>query len=242
MFDIDKKAFGTFVSNLRKEKGLTQKELSERLYVSDKAISKWETGMSIPDTTLLVPLSQILGVSVTELLMCKKIEHEKELNHKEVEQIVQTVVRYGDDQHLPRTYQVSFQWSILYFISAIISILLIMQNVSYFLNGGVGFILSLFFGLYFCVFALERLPQYYDENRISFYCDGPFRIHLIGIYFNNRNWQAILRVCRISSIAIMPTTILLKKYFDLPVLYADVPLLLGMVLAMYVVGFINNQK
>lgn len=53
MFNIDKKKFGAFVAALRKEKGITQKELSEQLCISDKAVSKWETGASLPDTALL---------------------------------------------------------------------------------------------------------------------------------------------------------------------------------------------
>ena len=47
MFEIDKKEFGSFLAELRKEKGLTQKKLAEKLFVSDKAVSKWETGGSI---------------------------------------------------------------------------------------------------------------------------------------------------------------------------------------------------
>jgi len=46
MFALDKEQFGSFVAQLRKEKGLTQKELAQRLFLSDKAISKWETGVS----------------------------------------------------------------------------------------------------------------------------------------------------------------------------------------------------
>ena len=48
MFEIDKKEFGSFLAELRKEKGLIRKELAEKLFVSDKAVSKWETGGSIP--------------------------------------------------------------------------------------------------------------------------------------------------------------------------------------------------
>ena len=70
MYKLDKRKFGSFVSSLRKEKGWTQKELAQRLFVSDKAVSKWETGASIPDTALLIPLAEQLGVSVTELLRC----------------------------------------------------------------------------------------------------------------------------------------------------------------------------
>ena len=47
MYAIDKKQFGAFVSELRKQKGYTQKELAGRLFVSDKAVSKWETGVSL---------------------------------------------------------------------------------------------------------------------------------------------------------------------------------------------------
>ena len=71
MSNIDKVEFGSFVAELRKEKGLTQKELADKLLVSSKAISKWETGANMPDVSLLIPLADILGVSVTELLQCE---------------------------------------------------------------------------------------------------------------------------------------------------------------------------
>ena len=60
------------VSNLirlkRKEKGFTQEELAKHLNVTEKAISRWETGRGTPDISLLVPLSEQLDVSVSELL------------------------------------------------------------------------------------------------------------------------------------------------------------------------------
>ncbi len=46
MFEIDKEKFGAFVAELRKENGFTQKELARQLFISDKAVSKWETGVS----------------------------------------------------------------------------------------------------------------------------------------------------------------------------------------------------
>lgn len=60
--------FGRFVAQLRKEQNLTQKELAERLHVTDKAVSKWETGKGFPDLKLLEPLAQVLNVSLVELL------------------------------------------------------------------------------------------------------------------------------------------------------------------------------
>lgn len=60
--------FGEFLYTLRKEKGMTQAELADKLGVSNKAVSKWETGDAMPETSLLLPISRIFGVSVDELL------------------------------------------------------------------------------------------------------------------------------------------------------------------------------
>ena len=60
--------FADLLYELRKEKGLTQSELAEKLGITNKAVSKWETGEAMPDTAQLLPLAEILGVSVDELL------------------------------------------------------------------------------------------------------------------------------------------------------------------------------
>ncbi len=67
---------GCFIADLRKMQGLTQKELAQKLMVTDKAISRWETGKGLPDTSLLIPLADALGVSVGELLSAKRLEEE----------------------------------------------------------------------------------------------------------------------------------------------------------------------
>lgn len=60
---------GKFIASRRKELGLTQKSLAEKLYVTDKAISKWERGISLPDITLLEHLSKILKVNIEDILI-----------------------------------------------------------------------------------------------------------------------------------------------------------------------------
>lgn len=70
---------GKFIQELRKEKCLTQKDLALRLNVTDKAISKWERGLGCPDISLLEDLSNILGVSILEILKGTKI-YQKDLN------------------------------------------------------------------------------------------------------------------------------------------------------------------
>lgn len=64
--------FGEFLYTLRKEKGMTQAELAAAVGVTNKAVSKWETGEAMPEAALLLPLSEILGVSVDELLKGKR--------------------------------------------------------------------------------------------------------------------------------------------------------------------------
>ena len=67
---------GKFIQEIRKEKGLTQKELAELIGVSDKTISKWENGNSSPDTSMLMSLSEALEITVNELLSAEKISPE----------------------------------------------------------------------------------------------------------------------------------------------------------------------
>jgi len=66
---------GAFIRDLRVERGMTQQQLADRLGITDKAVSKWERGLCCPDITLLRPLSDALGVTVTELLAgCRELE------------------------------------------------------------------------------------------------------------------------------------------------------------------------
>lgn len=73
---MDNKITGAFISERRKALSLSQKQLAEMLNVTDKAVSKWETGRSAPDIALLEPLAKELGVSVVEILQGEKIEEE----------------------------------------------------------------------------------------------------------------------------------------------------------------------
>ena len=65
---MDQEKIGVFISTLRKEQGMTQQQLADAIGVSNKTISKWETGRGLPDITLLEPLAGALSVSVPELL------------------------------------------------------------------------------------------------------------------------------------------------------------------------------
>ncbi len=71
---MDLVKIGKFIASLRKDKNLTQEELAEKLYVTDRAVSKWERGLSLPDAGNMLDLCNILGITVNELLNGEKID------------------------------------------------------------------------------------------------------------------------------------------------------------------------
>ena len=82
------KKIGKFIANCRKEKKITQEQLAEKLYITDRAVSKWERGLSLPDADKMLDLCNILDISVNELLIGEKInmkDYEKKTNELLVE-------------------------------------------------------------------------------------------------------------------------------------------------------------
>lgn len=68
---MKKQTFGMMVAALRKEKGMTQQELADKMFVTDKAVSKWERDLSYPDVDSIPRLAEIFGISVDELMQVK---------------------------------------------------------------------------------------------------------------------------------------------------------------------------
>ena len=206
MFEIDKKEFGLFVAVHRKEKGLTQKELAAQLFVSDKAVSKWETGVSLPDTALLIPLADLLGISVTELLTCKEMPRKNAMEADRVEDIVKAAITYADENS-KRAYQVKKEWIALYGLSLFAGCIGTFLNVLAEPHGSKVLITTMLlcsvFGAYFCCFVKTKLPAFYDENDVNFFCDGVFRMNMPGIRFTNSNWPHIIKAARICMCSLM---------------------------------------
>ena len=74
---------GRFIAECRKQAKLTQMQLAEKLGITDKAISKWERGIAMPDTSIMLELCDILGISVNELLCGEKINMENDKQNYE---------------------------------------------------------------------------------------------------------------------------------------------------------------
>ena len=87
---MNQEKIGKFIAELRKQKKLTQEQLAEKLGITKNAVSKWERGLGLMDLSLLKPLSEILNVSVTEILNGEKFD-EEEINSKNEEVLINTL-------------------------------------------------------------------------------------------------------------------------------------------------------
>ena len=83
---MDQIKIGRFIAERRKKAGLTQLQLAEKLGITDKAISKWERGLTMPDTSIMLELCDIISISVNELLCGEKLDMEN--NDQKNEQLL----------------------------------------------------------------------------------------------------------------------------------------------------------
>lgn len=95
---MDQKKIGSFIAARRKDNGLTQSQLAEKLGITDKAISKWETGKSMPDLSLFNPLCDLLQITLNELFLGEFISDEN-LKEKSNQVLFEVVTNWlGKDQ------------------------------------------------------------------------------------------------------------------------------------------------
>jgi len=88
---------GSFLKELRKEKGLTQEQLAEQLNTSNRSISRWETGNNLPDLNMLITLAEYYGVEVREII---DGERKSENMNEEMKDTLQKVADYAEIQNL----------------------------------------------------------------------------------------------------------------------------------------------
>ena len=110
---------GALIAQARKEKGITQRELAEKVYVSVQAVSKWEKGKNFPDLTLMEPLADELGLTVTELLAGERGEEPGE-------EAVRDSLRFGESQLRPKIKR----WKWLFILAAAL-LLAVLSGLGY---------------------------------------------------------------------------------------------------------------
>lgn len=95
---MTKEQLGKFIVENRRSRDMTQRDLAERLHITDKAVSKWERGLSYPDVTLLEPLAEVFGLGVEELVACRMVE-EKQREEQSVKNILEISRENRQSEH-----------------------------------------------------------------------------------------------------------------------------------------------
>lgn len=106
---MDLEKIGKFIADCRKKQKLTQAELAEKLGVTSKAVSKWECGRSLPDSSIMLDLANILGISVNDLLSGEIVE-KGAYNNKVDENLVKAI---KDKEIIMKTDQITYSITIL---------------------------------------------------------------------------------------------------------------------------------
>lgn len=104
---------GKFIAECRKEKQLTQVQLAEMLNITDRAVSKWETGKSMPDSSIMLELCEILGITVNELLSGEKINRE-DYDKKAEENLI--ALKRKDENNIKKNVIIAIIFSLPLFV------------------------------------------------------------------------------------------------------------------------------
>ena len=118
---------GKFIAERRKEKNLTQMQLAEKLSITDKAISKWERGITMPDSSLMLELCDILDITVNDLLNGEIINVDEQKKKTE-ELLIEMTRRENDLKKKLHTYSISI-CTIMFIISTILGVMNALVNL-----------------------------------------------------------------------------------------------------------------
>ena len=158
---MDQVKIGRFIAECRKAQGLTQAKLAEALSITDRAVSKWETGKSMPDSSLMLQLCGLLGISVNELLSGERIEME---NYSKVAEENLVELKRREEEHVKML--LTLEWVIGF--SCSITFIVVIFVASYLVKtmpwtalliafAIIEFAVGIFFGM-----KLEREAGYYE--------------------------------------------------------------------------------
>lgn len=111
---------GKFIAKCRKEKKLTQAQLAEKLNITDRAVSKWETGKSMPDSSIMLELCEIMGITVNELLSGEKIDMES-YEKKADENLI--ALKRKDENNMAKNMIISILFSITLLIGIMVCLI-----------------------------------------------------------------------------------------------------------------------
>ena len=117
---MDQIEIGKFIAKCRKKKSLTQAQLAEKLNITDRAVSKWETGKSMPDSSIMLELCEILEITVNELLSGKKVDLEN-YEKKADENLI--ALKRKDENNMAKNVIFSILFSVTFFIGIMVCLI-----------------------------------------------------------------------------------------------------------------------
>ena len=158
---MDQIKIGKFISKMRKEKNITQSELAEKMYVTDRAISKWERGICMPDVGTIPELCKILGITINDLFSGEKVDMKN--NEKKLEENLLEMTKLkeeSDKRLLTLEWVIGFIVTINLIIFIAISSFIEMDNwlrILLIIIGFIIFMIGMFYGL-----KIEQVAGYYE--------------------------------------------------------------------------------
>lgn len=185
---MDQIITGKFISAERKRKGLTQKQLAEKLNISDKTISKWECGNGFPEVSLLLPLCEVLEITVNELLAGEHIS-EKEYRKKAEENMMDMIKEKEENKKLITLTTVTGIISTAAFLTLILVVCAYTNVISVPVKIVLVVIACVIFGLGLCVAMHgERTVGYYKCRHCGEYFVPTYKSYIFGIHFIFHRW------------------------------------------------------
>ena len=174
---MDLNKISSLIKKKRKSLGMTQTELANKLFVTEKAVSRWETGRGTPDISLLIPLSKELNIDVSELLNGEENNIEK-------------VIEYNEKS---KKYKYNFQFKliILFYILSILTFLFYLKfeynpniEINYFIRLSIIVIASLFIFIGNKIYSNNYVEKIEDKNKIKKLSQTIIFIYYIILIFN----------------------------------------------------------
>ena len=158
---MDQLKIGKFIAECRKKKNLTQLQLAEKLNITDRAVSKWETGKSLPDSSIMLELCKLLEISVNDLLSGEVVTMEnynKEMENRLVEMIKQK--EDSDKRLLTLEWVIGILSVIILLIPAVVAAYVQMEEWQRVVVAFSGFIPGLV-GIFYAI-KIEQVAGYYE--------------------------------------------------------------------------------
>jgi len=182
---MDLKNIGAFIASCRKEKKLTQEQLAFKLDISDRAISKWERGICLPDASIMIPLCKILDISVNELLSGEMI---KEKNDKTDQLLVELTKREEEKDKL-----LFITMYVIMFISLILFLIICFLTKSLMEEGPLQLIIVILSTLVLfiaCLYALklEASVGYYECKKCHHKHKASYKEILWAMHFGTTRY------------------------------------------------------